>query len=290
MLDILPELAARPWLAYVSSMHTPAKKGILLAAFGTGTLDGQRGLRDFNQAATRAFPEIPIRWAFTSDILRERLAQKRQKTDSVQKALEKMIFERFTHIAVQSLHTAPGEEWRDMEAQVLALAREHSNVRLELGAPLLHARDDMQAVAAALLRHLPAERLSDEACILMGHGARQDNGAYGDFAEHLRRADHNAHLALMDGGRTLENVLEELERKKSTADSTPQRVWLLPFLAVAGHHATRDMTGLSPDSWKSRIEARGYECLPVLKGLLEYSAFSELWVARLASAFARLAV
>jgi sirohydrochlorin cobaltochelatase len=34
---------------------------------------------------------------------------------------------------------------------------------------------------------------------------------------------------------------------------------LLPFLLVSGGHATNDLAGRSPDSWKSLLEQNGFE-------------------------------
>ena len=39
---------------------------------------------------------------------------------------------------------------------------------------------------------------------------------------------------------------------------------------MAGDHATNDMAGDDPDSWKNVIAGAGYEVVPVIKGLGEY--------------------
>ena len=44
-------------------------------------------------------------------------------------------------------------------------------------------------------------------------------------------------------------------------------VWLMPLLSVVGKHAINDMAGSAADSWRSRIEAAGRRCNPVLKGI-----------------------
>jgi sirohydrochlorin cobaltochelatase len=49
-------------------------------------------------------------------------------------------------------------------------------------------------------------------------------------------------------------------------------------MIVAGDHANNDMAGDEPDSWKSVMEAQGYEVIPVLKGLGEYAGIQKIFV------------
>mgnify|MGYP000130252560 CR=1 FL=1 len=50
------------------------KRGILLAAFGSGSSQGESTLRRFDAQVRKAFPDVSVRWAFTSMLMRERLA------------------------------------------------------------------------------------------------------------------------------------------------------------------------------------------------------------------------
>ena len=266
-------------------MNIPEKKGILLAAFGPGTHEGRRVLELFGMEVERRFPGVPVRWALTSPRVRSRLAREREKTDSPRAALETMLCEGFSHIAVQSLHAIPGGEWDDLRAEIRRARVTGPAARVETGAPLLASEEDIAAAACALVRHLPEDRQADEPCVFMGHGARHaGENAYARLAEQTAAADPGVHIAVMRGSRTLDHILPALARMMPT----PRRVWLLPFLALAGGHALRDMAGSRPDSWKSRIEARGLSCTPVLKGLVEYSGFAALWLAHLDEAWARL--
>jgi sirohydrochlorin cobaltochelatase len=58
----------------------------------------------------------------------------------------------------------------------------------------------------------------------------------------------------------------------------------LPLLSVIGRHALRDLAGPEEQSWKSRFEAAGVACTPVLKGSAEYSGFIQIWLDHLALA------
>ena len=117
------------------------------------------------------------------------------------------------------------------------------------------------------------ERAPDECVLFMGHGHA---GGRSDFqymaaASELAGLDPALHLACVEGEPSFDPVLPELRGK---------RVRLVPFMLVAGDHALNDMAGDGPESWKSRLEAAGYETECVLHGLGENPAvaryFAEL--------------
>ena len=254
------------------------KQGILLAAFGAGSRQGESVLRLFDAEVRARFPGVAVRWAFTSLLLRERLALDRKKTDSVRKALEKMAFERYSHVAVQPLQCVPGREYGAVLEDALALGRERDIV-VRVGTPLLHNDDDVAAAAAALLRHLPAEREAHEAAVWVGHGARHPATVrYDALAGAVRRLDPLVRVGTMSDAPALSGILEELREHRC------RRVWLLPLLSVVGSHTLRDLAGSEDQSWKSRIEAAGFTCTPVLKGSAEYPGFIEIWLDHLALA------
>lgn len=262
------------------------KRGILLAAFGARNPDAQLSLERFADEVRLSFPDIPVRWAFTSGIIRHRLAGEGIKTDSVQKALDKMWFEKFTHVAVQSLHVVPGVEFNDLRDTALAMRgknREKGFAQIEVGAPLLSTRDDAAAAAKAIIRHQPAERREDEPLLMMGHGTwHAGDSMYEILAEYVTELDPNIHIATMDGANTIHDLAPRL------SELAPQQVWMMPLLAVAGAHVTRDMVGKRPDSWKSIIESLGIACRPILNGAAEFEGFAAIWMAHLKAALGKI--
>lgn len=258
------------------------KQGILLAAFGASDPQGDSTLKLFDERVRERFPGVPVRWAYTSVLLRERLALARKKTDSVRKALRKMWFEKYTHVAVQPLQTIPGNEYADVLAEAAAMrGGPQGFVAVATGAPLLSEDADVAAAAAAVMRHLPPERLPGEPVVLMGHGARHVAVArYEDLARVVHALDATVHVGAMHGAVVLEEILPRLPAGR--------RVWLMPLLSVVGRHALNDMAGPGPDSWRSRIEAAGCVCVPVLKGTAEYAGFIDIWLDHLAEAVMRM--
>ena len=258
------------------------KRGILLASFGSGSFQGESTLRRFDAQVRRTFPDVSVRWAFTSMLMRERLACARKKSDSVHKALKKMAFERFTHVAVQPVHVIPGLEYGDILADAEALRADGTFASLVVGEPLLtDAQDSVERAAEALLAELPSGRLPGEAVLFMGHGSRHAaESRYEALAAAVRKRDPLVLMGTLNGVVRLEHLVAFLR----AWGRPPDRVWLLPLLAVVGRHTLEDMAGDSASSWRSRLEAEGIACVPVLRGMMEYQGFMDIWVDNLAKA------
>jgi sirohydrochlorin cobaltochelatase len=277
------------------------KPGILLAAFGASNRQAHQTLRLFDEKVRQRFADVPVRWAFTSGLIRDRLAARRMKTDSVTKALQKMCFEKYTHVAVQSLHIIPGAEYDDLEAEAVQMAggRDCSLAppadggvfftaqarfeKITVGRPLLHSDADVTRAARALLASLPPERTAHDAVVFMGHGTwHAGDSRYDDLSAAVRRMDAGVFIGTMDGSHTIDHVLPLLLQEGYG------RVFLQPLLSVVGRHAVRDMAGDHPESWRSRIAAAGMVCLPVLQGMVEHAAFVDIWIDHLDEAMERL--
>lgn len=256
------------------------KKAILLVAHGASNPKGRDGLRNFENLCRERFPGIPQRWAFTSTKLREKLARERQKSDSVRKALMRMYYEHFDSIAIQPLQTINGREYEDVLAAAGNVGREMS-INCVVGSPLLSGPGDMPRIASAFLDILPPERQADEDVIFMGHGARHASVAlYSCLDSEIQKRDSRVRIGTMSGQNGLEKLLPRLSSR---------RVWLLPMLSIIGQHALRDMAGANPESWKSRIEGQGHECLAVLRGMAQCAPISEIWLEHLGKAAGLLA-
>lgn len=249
------------------------KKAILLVAYGSANPGGRAGLDNFEARCRARFSEYPLRWAYTSAILRSRLAEKRQKSDSVEKAITRLHFENFQAVAVQPLQTICGRENEAVRDSVMAAAAS-TGIVCAIGQPLLCGQTTISKVAAALLAAFPAQRKPDEDIVFMGHGARHPaSRAYAELDAEIAKIDKRTHIASMNGPLGLEAILPRLASKK---------VWLLPLLSVVGRHALHDMAGEHPESWKSRLETRGHICTPVLQGMAQWEKVADIWLDSLA--------
>ena len=87
----------------------------------------------------------------------------------------------------------------------------------------------------------------------------------------------NIFVGTVEGYPELENV------KKLLKKTGLKKIALAPFMIVAGDHATNDLAGDEEDSWKSLLEAEGYEVRCILKGLGEYPQVRSLLAEHIAA-------
>lgn len=253
------------------------KKTILLAAYGTANPLGRSALTGFEALCRARFQRLPVRWAFTSPLLRERLARQRQKSDSVKKALLRLYFEKFTKVAIQPLQTIPGREYEDIR-EVADEVRVATGIEYTLGSPLLCS--ESTRVREALSAYIPPGRLPEEDVIFVGHGAKHAaEKLYGDLAQAFADRGENIFIGTMSGSLGLGRILPRLRS---------QRVWLLPLLSVVGKHALADICGDEPAAWKTRLAAAGHDCMPVLTGMAESRQIADIWLDSLECALASL--
>ena len=255
----------------------PSKKvGILLVAFGSSQPGAQVSFDNIENTTKAAYPDIPVRWAYTSHIIRKKLVEQGKHLDSPEVALAKMQDEGFTHVAVQSLHTIGGAEYHDLRRTVGAFKAMGGFQRILLGYPLLATQQDMQRVVAAILKTLPKHRQKDDAVVLMGHGTHHPSNAfYAALMWQLQLKDPNVFVGTVEGYPEADDIREILVQKQI------KKAYLMPFMSVAGDHAKNDMAGDEDDSWKSIFTKAGIQCVPILKGTAEYQDFADIWVSHI---------
>ena len=90
------------------------KKAILLVAFGTSDPEAARAFELVEKRARERFPDVEMRWAYTSKMIRTKLSKQGKRLDSPETAFAMLMDEGYTHVAVLSLHTIPGEEFHEL--------------------------------------------------------------------------------------------------------------------------------------------------------------------------------
>lgn len=253
------------------------KKGILLVAFGSSEESAQVSFENIDKRVKAAYPDIPVKWAYTSHIIREKLAKQGKQLDSPEVALAKMADEHFTHVAVQSLHTIGGAEYHDLRRVIGSFNTMGKFDRLILGYPMLGTQKDMDRAVDAIFTIIPDKRKADEAVVLMGHGTHHPSNAfYSAINFQLQLKDKNVMVGTVEGYPELSTIMEMLKK------NNVKKIYLMPFMSVAGDHAKNDMAGEEDDSWKSILTKAGYEVVPTLKGTAEYDQFADIWVDHIA--------
>jgi sirohydrochlorin cobaltochelatase len=258
----------------------PIKKAILLVAFGTSDPEAVRAFELVEKRAWERFPDVEMRWAYTSKMIRAKLAKQGKLLDSPETAFTKLMDDGYTHVAVLSLHTIPGEEFHELYQNAHLFGQMAGGFqRVLVARPLLSSSTDMQTVAEALLKKIPGRKTGD-AVIFMGHGTEHHpaDAIYLAMNQVFQELDSNAFVAAVEGSNSLEIVIPKLKKRKV------KKVFLVPLMSVAGDHAKNDMAGDAPDSWKSVLTEKGFKCEPILKGTAEVPEIIDLWLDHLKSA------
>ena len=252
------------------------KEGVLLVAFGTSAPEGMPAFKTVDAEFKKAFPDSPVVWAYTSQIIRKKLAQQGQPVGGISDGLAQLAKDGAKVVRVQSLHVLGGEEFSALERAVLLDVSKHPG-RFDavfLGRPLLESRADAQELATIILADTKKARGKNAALVLMGHGQSHGRAdlAFEGVRAVFKAAHKNIHMATVEGARTVEELLTELKAAKV------KRVVLAPLMLVAGDHARNDLAGDEENSWASQIKKAGIKVDAHLKGLGEMPGTAAIFV------------
>lgn len=248
------------------------KKALLVISFGTSyTETREKTIDQCEQRIQGAFPDYDFFRAYTSTMIISKLKKRDQiYIDTPREALSKIYELGYDKVVVQSLHIICGDEYDKMKEQILEYKDKFTS--LTIGRPLLTTIEDYQEAVKATLRELPA--LSpDEAVVFMGHGTTHPIfGAYCTLEYTFKEQNVKAYVGTVEGYPTLEHVIMQLEQDHI------KKVYLMPFMLVAGDHAINDMASEEEDSWKTLLIEKGFEVHIILKGLGENPSIQQLFV------------
>lgn len=259
------------------------KEAILLVAFGTSVPEARKALDRIDEQVKKTFPNVKVTWAYTSKIIRKKLAKQGEILDPPTVALAKLIEDGYTKILVASLHTLPGAEFHDLGRDVEAFQSiaGRSGGKVFLSRPLLSSSDNMEAVAKAVIKEVPKSRKPADAVLLMGHGSEHHPGdaVYAALNYWMEGIDPRVFVGTVEGRPRIEYIIPKLKKIGT------KKVFLMPLMAVAGDHARNDLCGEEEDSWKSILKKDGFQVECVLKGTGEMPGVVEVWLANMKRAY-----
>ncbi len=275
----------------LKTQHLKKRPAIVIAAFGTSTR-AQVTFDHFSQKLKEALPGYEIRWAFTSEIIREKMnriyAQKgiERYLPSLQEALARLEAEGYRKVVVQPLHIFPGYEYRD----VVEICARFPGLRIVVGEPLLYRWEYIHEVLEALKKEFlpPKEGFN----ILVAHGtptaADPANIVYLGLQWMLEEKYPNVAVGTVEGVPDAASILERAKRYPAG------RVRFIPFMYVAGDHIMNDIMGEELEegelSWREIVEAAGKkaDCVTVsyqgkkyYRGLGFYDEINDLFIKNL---------
>ncbi len=248
-------------LRFLKPQKQDLKPAIVLTAFGTST-KAQITFDYMDKQIRRAFPGHEIRWAFTSQIIRNKMNaiyKKRgmnKRLQSLPEVLASLKAKGYRQVVVQSLHVFPGEEYIHMinEAKMDGLS-------VSIGEPLIAQWEDVHK----LLESISKDFLSpDEGCnVFAGHGspntyAAPSTAVYLAFDRLLSVHYPNCFLGSVEGVPDRKDALDRAKAYKG------KKVRIIPFMLVAGDHVMNDIMGRQSHnegeiSWAVELEKAGKE-------------------------------
>lgn len=278
---------------------------IVVVAFGTTTKAG--ATYDFFDEQLRhelsdKYRGLRIEWAFTSEIIRERMNLRFRKSGSdkryrsLAQVLANLQDEGYRKIAVQSLHIFPGQEYIEVEKVIHAFRT--LGLTIEYGGTLLHRWPFMHEVFDIIEKEFLKP---EEGCnVLVAHGTPRtfvnSNTVYLGLARYVNSRYDNVSAGAVEGIITREEALDAA-RLCST-----KRVKFVPFMFVAGDHIMNDIMGTEPDedgvpSWAMEMKSAGFEVDAVqtktdggmlYKGLGFYKGVNRIFVRQLYNSLGKL--
>lgn len=234
------------------------KQALLMVHFGT-TYDQTRTLTidAINNKVKQTFKDADVFEAYTSRIVIKRLKERGIIKQTPTEVLLRLRSEGYTRVIVQGTHIINGIEHDLLQKEVDRVRPFFDNIRL--GNPLLYNLDDSKKVIDILVKRHPANEKKKEHIVFVGHGTTSPSTAIYSQIDYMLKANGftNYHVGTIEGYPTLETVLKQLKEKKAKS------VVLVPFMFVAGDHATNDISA----DWKEAIEKENIKVSLNIEGL-----------------------
>ncbi len=256
------------------------KQGILIVSFGTTYKETrEKNIEKLAETVRDNFPDWSIYQAYSSNKVRSILKERDHITVlSTKEALKQMEADGITKVVVLPTHIIDGIENNLMKQEIKA--ESHLFHEISIANALLEGEKDYKLTANALWQEIKQTAKNDPV-IFMGHGSSHEADSSYELLETELRAvsGRDIYLATVEGSITIEEVIGRL----NVVSSMRGRVLLLPFMLVAGDHATNDMAG-EEDSFAALLIEEGYRPECILKGIGEYEAVRNIYIQHLKAA------
>lgn len=231
---------------------------LLMVHFGT-TYDNTRALTidAINSKVKQIFKNADVFEAYTSRIVIKRLKERGIIKQTPIEVLLRLKSEGYTRVIVQGTHIINGIEHELLQKEVEQVRPFFDDIRL--GNPLLNNLTDSKRIIDILTQRHTANEKKREHVVFVGHGTTSPSTAIYSQIDYMLKANGytNYHVGTIEGYPTYDTVLKQLKESKAKS------VLLIPFMFVAGDHATND---ISVD-WKNSLEEENIHVLLKIEGL-----------------------
>lgn len=247
-----------------------ARTAVVMAHYGSSNDDTRtKTIGRITEDVRRAFPDITVREAYISPVVRRSMTARGLDAPSPEEALLKLRAEGYDTVYVQPSTLLDGGETAEVRRSVEAVAPFFSHVAM--GMPLLYSPADCEEVVKVLLQEPCGD---NEAVVFVGHGNMLPGTASYSQLDNMLGVSAGKgvyHVSTIEGYPTLESTLTQLRASKGV-----KRVRLVPLLLVCGNHTLKDIYG----AYAEGVRAAGYQATTELRGLAEIPAIRSLYVER----------
>lgn len=260
--------------------NTEKSRVVLVVSFGTSfNKSREAAIGAIERTTAEECPECEIRRAFTSRMIINKLRERDGiEIDSVEQAMERLVSDGIGEVIVQPTHVINGIENEEMTEIVKSYEDKFDT--LKIGKPLLSSDKDFQDVVSVLSDKIKEFGNLQTAAVFMGHGTEHEiNSVYGILEKKFRKAGYaNVFVGTVEAEPELDEVVLKVR------SGGYKKVVLMPFMIVAGDHASNDMAGDGEDSWKNVFIKEGFEVECIMKGLGEYPEIQNMFAEHAKSA------
>ena len=260
---ILISLLLTPSASSAKDKDVKDKSAILIVSFGTSMPEARKAIDNLVGAAKKSFPDSEVRLAFTSNIIRRKLAREfNENISNPVEALAKLNDEGFDKVFIMPTHIIPGEEYDEIKnvyGAFRTLKGKYGFKTLKLGAPFMHSSEDCARMAEILISRFKTQLEDKETgIVLMGHGTPEHfaNALYSLLQAGLDKKLYGRFfVGTVEASPEIGDVVENLKRHPEI-----KKLVLSPLMIVAGDHANNDLAGEDDEeSWLNVLKSKGYE-------------------------------
>lgn len=256
------------------------KKAILSVSFGTKDQELEKRTLDvLEQEYKDVVPKAEVYRAITNEAvikIKHELEGDDAPVYAVRETLARMVLDGVTHVYVQPAYLLHGKEYEELVNMIFSHKADFVSVKC--GEPLLASQEDLEAVANAIMAdYRPAgaggdqsaaaeqiegveqsavgDQSTDAAVCFIGHGSEHyTNAIYCALDYALKDQGYeNAHIATFNAYPKIDKVIAHLKK------SGVQKVFVEPFMFVAGESAMEGVCGDSEDSIPSLLKKEGLD-------------------------------
>ena len=246
---------------------------LLVVSFGTSYKETrEKTIEVIEREMAEAFKEADVKRAFTSGMIIKRMKQRDGiLVNNVDEALKEICDEGYKNVLIQPTHIINGDEFEKMLGMIMPYVGNFEHIKI--GRPMLTTSNDYERVVNIIMEEM-SDLSKDEALVLMGHGTgHYTDAAYAALDYRFKAMGYkNVFVGTVEGYPELDDIIPMIK------EYNPSKIRLLPFMIVAGDHATNDMAGDDEDSWKNVLLNEGFEVECIIKGLGEMEGIRQIYI------------